>query len=141
MAILVVYWTGTGNTEIMAEKIHEGIQSVGVEAELKMIDQVSPEEILNYDKIAFGCPSMGIEELEPDEFLPWYEEVEGYLGDKLIAVFGSYGWGEGEWMDAWHERIRERGQNLFEEGIRISSTPSSKEAQECFEFGQRFAKA
>ncbi|MBN3490809.1 flavodoxin [Acholeplasma equirhinis] len=140
MAILVVYWTGTGNTEIMAEKIYEGIQSVGVDAELKLIDQVSPSDIDNYEKIAFGCPSMGIEELEPDEFLPWYEEIEPLLQDKLIALFGSYGWGEGEWMDAWHERVRALGLNLFEEGIRISSTPSTKEQQMIFEFGQRFAQ-
>lgn len=140
MAILVVYWTGTGNTEIMAEKIHEGILEAGIEADLKTVDQVLPAEINNYEKIAIGCPSMGIEELEPEEFLPWYEDVEPRLGDKLIAIFGSYGWGEGEWMDYWQGRVKDLGLNLFEEGIRINSTPSSKEAQACLEFGIRFAK-
>lgn len=141
MAILVVYWTGTGNTEIMAEKICEGIRNAGVEADLKQISDILPDEALQYDKIAFGCPSMGIEELEPEEFLPWYDEVEPQLGDKLIALFGSYGWGEGEWMDYWNDRVKGLGLNLFEEGIRINSTPSTKEQKEIVEFGERFAKA
>ncbi len=139
MAILVVYWTGTGNTEIIAQKIHEGILEAGVDADLKLIDEVLADDISSYDKIAIGCPSMGIEELEPEEFLPWYDEIEPLLGDKPLVIFGSYGWGEGEWMDYWQDRVRDLGLNLFEEGIKINSTPSSKEALMCKEFGKRFA--
>lgn len=139
MAILVVYWTGTGNTEIMAEKLHEGILEAGVEADLKQIDDCLPDDILNYDKIAIGCPSMGIEELEPEEFLPWYDDVEPILGDKPLIIFGSYGWGEGEWMDYWQDRVKGLGLNLFEEGIKINSTPSTKEQQMIKEMGMRFA--
>lgn len=139
MAILVVYWTGTGNTEIIAQNIYEGILESGVSADLKLIDEVLPDDLSNYTKIAIGCPSMGIEELEPEEFLPWYDEIEPLLGQMPLAIFGSYGWGEGEWMDYWQDRVRDLGLNLFEEGIKINSTPSSKEAQMCKEFGKRFA--
>lgn len=139
MSILVVYWTGTGNTEIMAEKIFEGIQQAGVDVELKTIHQVLPSEIENYDKVAFGCPSRGIEQLEENEFEPWFMEVEPLLANKKIALFGSYGWGEGEWMDYWEERVQSLGVNLFERGMKINSTPSTKEQQECVEYGMRFA--
>ncbi len=139
MSILVVYWTGTGNTEIMAEKITEGIRQAGAEVDFKTIDQVLPSEIENYEKIAFGCPSMGIEQLEEDEFEPWFMEVESLLGTKKIALFGSYGWGEGEWMDYWEERIQALDVSLFERGLKINSTPSTKEQQECVAYGERFA--
>lgn len=139
MSILVVYWTGTGNTEIMAEKILEGIKKTGVEVDYKTIDQVLPSEIENYDKVAFGCPSMGIEQLEEDEFEPWFMEVEPLLGNKKIALFGSYGWGEGEWMDYWEERVQALDVQLFERGLKINSTPSSKEQADCVAYGERFA--
>lgn len=139
MSILVVYWTGTGNTEIMAEKIFEGIKKTGIEADFKTIDQVLPSEIENYEKVAFGCPSMGIEQLEEDEFEPWFMEVEPLLTNKKIALFGSYGWGEGEWMDYWEERVQALDVILFERGMKINSTPSSKEQLECVAYGERFA--
>jgi flavodoxin I len=80
-----------------------------------------------------------IEQLEEDEFEPWFMEVEPLLANKKIALFGSYGWGEGEWMDYWEERVQSLGVNLFERGMKINSTPSTKEQQECVEYGMRFA--
>ncbi|CCV64767.1 Flavodoxin [Alteracholeplasma palmae J233] len=139
MSILVVYWTGTGNTEIMAQQIYEGILSTGSEAVLKSVDQITPEKALEYDKIAFGCPSMGIENLEEDEFEPFFQDVEAHLANKKIALFGSYGWGDGEWMDAWEERVLDQNLDLFEKGLKINSTPSTDELETCFEFGARFA--
>ena len=141
MAILVVYWTGTGNTEVMAQNIYDGILAAGVEADLKQIDDVLADDILNYDKVCIGCPSMGIEELEPEEFLPWYDDVEPLLGDKPLLLFGSYGWGEGEWMDYWEERVHEIGLNLFEKGIKLASMPSRKESEEIKEIAKRFAQS
>jgi len=137
--VLVVYWSGTGNTEIMAEKIKEGLESAGASVDFKTVDQVEPSDVANYDKIAFGCPSMGVETLEEDEFEPFFEAVEGSLSGKKIALFGSYGWGEGEWMDAWVERAEATGANLYDNGLRINSTLSSEEEDKCVEFGAGFA--
>ena len=138
--VLVVYWSGTGNTEIMAEKIKEGLESAGETVDFKTVDQVEPSDVANYDKIAFGCPSMGVETLEEDEFEPFFENAEGMLSGKKVALFGSYGWGEGEWMDAWVERTQAAGANLYDHGLRVNSTPSSEEEDKCFEFGEGFAK-
>ena len=138
--ILLVYWSGTGNTEIMAEKIKEGMESAGASVDYKTVDQVDPSDVDGYDKIVFGCPSMGVEVLEEDEFEPFFEAVEPNLSGKKVALFGSYGWGEGEWMDAWIERTEATGANLFETGLKINSTPSSEEEEQCVEFGARFAE-
>ena len=138
--ILLVYWSGTGNTEIMAEKIKEGMESAGASVDYKTVDQVDPSDVDGYDKIVFGCPSMGVEVLEEDEFEPFFEAVEPNLSGKKVALFGSYGWGEGEWMDAWIERTEATGANLFETGLKINSTPSSEEEEQCVEFGARFAQ-
>ena len=138
--VLLVYWSGTGNTEIMAEKIKEGLEEQGNTVDYKTVDEVEPDDVSAYDKIVFGCPSMGVENLEEDEFEPFFEEAESQLAGKKVALFGSYGWGEGEWMDAWENRVKDNGANLFEQGLKINSTPSSEEEEECVEFGRSFAK-
>ncbi|MCD4826616.1 MAG: flavodoxin [Acholeplasmataceae bacterium] len=138
--VLLVYWSGTGNTEIMAEKIKEGLEASGVSVDYRTVDAVEPSEVSGFDKIVFGCPSMGVETLEEDEFEPFFEEVEGELAGKKVAIFGSYGWGEGEWMDAWVDRVKDSGADLYETGLKINSTPSSEEEDECFQFGEGFGK-
>ena len=138
--VLLVYWSGTGNTEIMAEKIKEGLESEGLSVDYRTVDAVKSEEIADFDKIVFGCPSMGVETLEEDEFEPFFEELEDSLSGKKIALFGSYGWGEGEWMDAWVERVNDLGADLYETGLKVNSTPSGEEEDECFEFGAGFGK-
>jgi flavodoxin short chain len=138
--ILLVFWSGTGNTEIMAEKIKEGMENAGASVDMRTVDQVEPSEVSDFDKIVFGCPSMGVETLEEDEFEPFFEAVEGSLSGKKVALFGSYGWGEGEWMDAWQERTLASGATLYEEGFKVNSTPSSEEEDRCVEFGEGFAK-
>ena len=137
--ILLVFWSGTGNTEIMAEKIKEGLEQQGATVDFKTVDQVEPDDVSSYDKVVFGCPSMGVETLEEDEFEPFFEQVESLLSGKKVALFGSYGWGEGEWMDAWVERTQATGAQLFDDGLRINSTPSSEEEEKCVQFGADFA--
>lgn len=137
---IIVYWSGTGNTEIMADKIKEGMELSDYEVEMIEVYEALVDEVLEYDKIAFGCSSMGIEELEEEEFEPFFEEIENRLEDRKIALFGSYGWGDGEWMEYWEERVQGNGSNLFEKGLIINSTPSTEEEEECLEFGKRFAE-
>jgi flavodoxin I len=137
--VLLVYWSGTGNTEIMAEKIKEGLESAGASVDFRTVDNVQPSEVSDFEKIVFGCPSMGVENLEEDEFEPFFEEVEKLLSGKKVALFGSYGWGEGEWMESWEQRVKDSGASLFEEGLKVNSTPSSEEEAKCVEFGEGFA--
>jgi len=137
--VLVVYWSGTGNTEIMAEKVKEGLENQGATVDFRTVDQVDPSEVASFDKIAFGCPSMGVEVLEEDEFEPFFEAVEADLSGKKVALFGSYGWGEGEWMDGWMTRVKDAGADLYEEGFKVNSTPSSEEEEACVKFGEGFA--
>ena len=102
--IAVVYWSGTGNTEAMASAVAEGAREKGAEADLLTASEFSSDQVSAYDAIAFGCPSMGAEQLEESEFEPMFTACEGDLQGKNIALFGSYGWGDGEWMRSWEER-------------------------------------
>lgn len=138
--VLLVFWSGTGNTEMMAEKIKEGLEGAGASVDYRKVDEVSPNEISKFEKIVFGCPSMGVELLEEDEFEPFFQEVETKLSGKKVAIFGSYGWGEGEWMEGWIERINQSGATLYETGLKVNSTPSSEEEETCVQFGEGFAK-
>lgn len=107
--IAVVYWSGTGNTQAMAEAVLEGAKEKGAEASLFTSAEFDSAKMDEYDAVAFGCPSMGAEELEDSEFAPMFEACEGKLGGKKIALFGSYGWGDGEWMRNWEEQCKNDG--------------------------------
>jgi len=139
--IAVVYWSGTGNTQIMAEAILEGLKSGGADAALFTVSEFDKSTLSSYDKIAFGCPAMGAEELEPDEFEPFYASIEGELSGKNIALFGSYEWADGEWMKTWQERAKGAGANVFEgEGLIIYDKPDDAGVEKCKAFGEKFAK-
>lgn len=131
----VIYWSGTGNTEMMAKAVAEGAG-----AELFTVSDFGGN-IADYDRIAFGCPAMGAEVLEEDEFEPFFTSVESSLSGKRIGLFGSYGWGDGEWMRSWEERVKEKGADLFGgEGFIVNDTPSDDDLEKCKEFGANLAK-
>ena len=102
--IAIVFWSGTGNTEAMANYIAEGVRAAGSEAELLGPGEFSASQFSAYSAVAFGCPAMGSEVLEEAEFEPMFSALEGSLGGKRIALFGSYGWGDGQWMRDWCAR-------------------------------------
>ena len=99
----VIYWSGTGNTEAMANAVLEGMKAAGAEATLLTPDQVDASALSDYDAIAFGCPAMGSEVLEESEFEPMFDGCKNSIGGKRVALFGSYGWGDGEWMRSWEK--------------------------------------
>lgn len=131
MKTAVIYWSGTGNTEAMAQAVAEG---AGVEALSVSIFSGSIEE---YDAIAFGCPAMGSEVLEESEFEPYFSAIEGKLKGKKVALFGSYGWGDGEWMRSWEERVKEDGAILVGgEGVIANEAPSDDDLENCRTLGK-----
>lgn len=138
--IAIIYWSGTGHTQTMAESILEGLKAGGADASLFTVSEFGSKSIDDYDKIAFGCPAMGSEELEQDEFEPFFASVEGKLSGKKIALFGSYEWAEGEWMQTWQERAKGNGADLFEEGLIAYDDPDDVAKAKCKDFGERFAK-
>ncbi|MCI9271324.1 MAG: flavodoxin [Dorea sp.] len=121
--IAVVYWSGTGNTQAMAEAVLEGAKEDGAEAELFTVSEFDASKMDSYDAIAFGCPAMGAEVLEEGEFQPMFDSVEGMLDGKKIGLFGSYGWGDGEWMRNWEETCRTAGAALACDSVICSGAP------------------
>ena len=140
MKAAVIYWSGTGNTETMAGKVAEGLKMAGAETEVFAVSDISVDAAAGYDVLALGCPSMGAEELEESEFAPFYEELEPKLTGKPVALFGSYGWGDGEWMRTWQEQVKNAGANLVAEGVIANETPDDEAQAACVELGQKLAK-
>ena len=130
----VIYWSGTGNTAAMASAIAAGM---GEGTELYSVDQFTGD-IAEYDKIAFGCPAMGDEVLEEGEFDPFFSSIEGKLGGKKVALFGSYGWGDGQWMRDWAERTIKTGANLYDDGLMVNGFPDADAKVQCTAFGEGF---
>lgn len=133
--VAVIYWSGTGNTAAMANEIASGI---GADAEVFSVDAFS-ENIEAYEKIAFGCAAMGDEVLEEAEFEPFFTAIEGSLKGKKIALFGSYGWGDGKWMRDWAERCQKDGANLMDEGLILCGFPDADGKAQCKAYGEKFA--
>lgn len=138
--IAVVYWSGTGNTEQMANAVAEGIQAAGGIAALLGPGEFAAADVAAYDALAFGCPAMGAEQLEEGEFEPMFSAVEGSLNGKRIALFGSYGWGSGEWMQDWAERCRQAGAVLLhDEGLAVNEAPDDEALDACRDLGRALA--
>lgn len=138
--IAVVYWTGTGNTEEMANAVARGADAAGAEAKAVLVSDFSADEVADYDAFAFGCPAMGAEELESDEFEPVWEACKGVLGQKPVALFGSYGWGGGEWMDSWKEDAEAAGLKLVDTLI-ANEAPDDEAVEACGALGRQLAEA
>ena len=139
MKTAVVYFSSTGNTEDMANAVLEGMKDKGAEAELITSADFSADMVDNYDAIAFGCPAMGDEVLEEDEFAPMFESCEAKLSGKNIALFGSYGWGDGEWMRNWEEQCRNAGANLVTESVICMEAPDDDAVAACKALGAALA--
>jgi flavodoxin I len=138
MKIAIVYWSGTGNTEMMATMIAQGAEASKADVTLFQASDFDSTMINDFDRFAFGCPSMGSEVLEENEFEPMYSSVEGALSGKEVLLFGSYGWGDGQWMREWVERAHDMGINLVNpEGFMIHETPDQDGLDLCFEAGKQ----
>lgn len=137
--IAVVYWSGTGNTEAMANAVLEGVKEAGAEGELLNCGEFDAVKVADYDAIAFGCPAMGDEVLEEDEFEPMFDGCKDALKDKKIALFGSYGWGDGEWMRNWEESCKEAGAVLATESVICNDMPDDDGVENCKALGAALA--
>lgn len=134
--IAVVYWSDTGNTEAMANYVAEGIRAAGGNADVITADSFGPDKVSQYDAIVFGCPAMGDEILEEDIFEPMFSAVEGSLSGKRVGIFGSYDWGDGQWMRDWADRCRAAGAELANDGVIANLTPNDAEAEDCRNLGR-----
>ena len=136
----VIYWSGTGNTKQMAEAVLEGMKSAGADAVLLEAAQVDASTFSGVDAVAFGCPAMGSEVLEEMEFEPMFSACKSHLSGKKVALFGSYGWGDGQWMRDWCERAKEDGAQLFsDEGLICNETPDDDVQDACRKLGADLA--
>ena len=139
--IYVVYWSQSGNTQAMAEAIGKGITEAGKEANVVYVGSASLDELKAAKAFALGCPSMGVEVLDEAEMEPFVAEVEGFASGKTIALFGSYGWGDGEWMRNWVERMQAAGATVLNgEGLICQETPDDDAIAECVNLGKQLAE-
>lgn len=134
MKISIVYWSLTGNTEMMANAILEGAKEVTSDVELLEVNEASLD-VLKSDVILFGCPAMGAEELDDSEFEPFFTQIESKLNGKKVGLFGSYDWGDGEWMRTWEERVKAAGALLISDGLIVNNTPDEEALTKCKSFG------
>lgn len=139
MKIAVVYWSSTGNTEAMAQAVAEGARKAGASAELFTATEFDGGKVDAFDAIAFGCPAMGAEELEDSEFAPMFESCESKLSGNKIALFGSYGWGDGEWMRTWEDTCRNDGASLVCDSVICQEAPDDDALNACRSLGESLA--
>lgn len=134
--IAVVFWSGTGNTEAMAKSVASGAGAAGAEVDILTASEFDAAKVADYDAIAFGCPAMGSEQLEEEEFEPMFELCKPALKGRRIALFGSYGWGDGEWMRTWEETCRGDGAELACEPVICNEAPDEDALAACQALGK-----
>ena len=137
--VAVVYWSSTGNTESMANAVADGAKEAGAEVTTFETADFSADKVDEFDAIAFGCPAMGDETLEEDEFEPLFSSCEAKLSGKKIGLFGSYGWGDGEWMRNWEETCRSAGASLVSDGVICQEEPDDEAVENCKALGKALA--
>lgn len=132
--IKIIYWSGSGNTENMARYIAQGIEKSAREVDVKSVEEANYKEAV--DILVLGCPSMGVEELEEIEMAPFVESLKGHITGQKVALFGSYGWGDGEWMISWEEQMKEYGAELVSSSLIINGFTVGEDEEQCIRFGQ-----
>lgn len=138
----IIYWSGTGNTEMMANAIAEGVENVGNDVNVVKVEDANKDMVVNSKLLAFGCPSMGMEVLEEESMEPFIESLSDIdFSGKKVALFGSYDWGDGEWMRNWVDRMKEYGADLLdEEGLIVHLTPDDEGIGDCKSLGEQLAR-
>ena len=138
--VAVIYWSGTGNTEAMAQAVADGAKSAGADAQLIPVGTASVADLAGEKAFALGCPSMGAEQLEEGEMEPFMAELEGSLGGKTVGLFGSYGWGNQEWMRDWEDRCKSAGASVVnDEGVAFLGAPDDATVSALQDLGAALA--
>ncbi|MBY0756436.1 flavodoxin [Clostridium sardiniense] len=140
MKINIIYWTGSGNTEEMANLIAKGAREEGAEVNIKTVDGASIDDVKNCDVVMLGSPAMGAEVIEECEMEPFVESIAGEVSGKSMVLFGSYGWGTGEWMTAWEDRMLDAGADLLEREVIANEFPEGEAANKLIDIGKNIAK-
>ena len=135
----IIYWSSTGNTEAMAQAVEEGAKAAGADVEIMEVADADVDKALSFDVLALGCPAMGDEELEDGEFEPFFSDLEGKLSGKKVALFGSYDWGDGEWMRNWDETCRNDGAVMACDFVICNDAPDEDAKAACEELGKALA--
>ncbi len=135
----IIFWSGTGNTEAMADAVFDGAKEVNSEAQLFNVSEITADKAAEYDTLILGCPAMGAEVLEENEFEPFFTELETRLAGKNVALFGSYGWGDGEWMRNWEERVLSANAKLVCESVIANEAPDDEAVAGCNNLGKTAA--
>ncbi len=137
--VAVVYWSGTGNTAAMAAAVEAGAKNAGAEVSMFGPDDFTPDKVAEFDGIAFGCPAMGAEVLEESSYDPMFTALESSLSGKKIALFGSYGWGDGQWMRDWEDRCNAAGARLACDSVMANNAPGEDDIENCKSLGAALA--
>lgn len=133
--VAVVFWSSTGNTESMAQAVADGAKAAGAEVALFEAASFEAGKVDEYDALAFGCPAMGAEQLEEDEFEPMFDSCKSKLAGKKVVLFGSYDWGDGEWMRTWSQQCQDDGITLAAESVICNNTPDEQGLADCRALG------
>ena len=136
---LVIYWSGTGNTEAMANAVVDGMKEAGADVTCWTVDDVKADAVAEFDAVAMGCPATGAEVLEETEFDPMYQSIKASLSGKAVGLFGSYGWGDGEWMRNWAETCKNDGAVLVSEPVICNEAPDDGGVSQCEALGAALA--
>ncbi len=135
MKVNIVYWTGSGNTLMIADALYQGAEDGGHTVNSVYVNDMSAEDFAKADILCLGCPAMSGEDIEEYEFRPYYEDLKPYLEGKKVILFGSFDWGEGEWMQKWTAETKDVGADVIH-SLAYQWTPEQEQLDEAYEIAK-----
>lgn len=136
MKTTIIYWSSTGNTEKMAQLIGKGLTEIAVDVAIKQVSESSCQDIEDSDIVLLGCSAMGVEEIDTSEMEPFIKTNGEAFVNKKVALFGSYGWGDGEWMQDWETMMSDLGASIEVDSLTVNEMPVGDSELNCIEFGK-----
>ena len=130
MKVAIIYASTTGNTEAMANAINEAVIGTGAEVVYGTADSADASQVTSSDLILLGSPAMGDEVLE-DSMESFYTAIESELKGKKVGIFGSYDWGDGQWLRDWNDRLNSAGAVVAQEPLMVHLTPGNEDIEQC----------
>lgn len=140
MKVSIAYYSETGNTQQLADILANSLSDLGAEVYKAAVSDVENEQFLSGDLLIFATPASGAEEIDQLEMQAFIDDIASQLSGRKIFLCGTYGWGDGEYMQAWSEAMQNLGCELVHEPFVCLEAPDEDAESKIAEIAKELVR-